>query len=437
MCSHSFWLVRNEPRIRSRHACSSSVSAYGSVGIDRREKRVPQRVTHAVDLDRSGGVVDAVEQAAVFHVPLGVARDHLPFELELHDRRRLLHPGDRALFPHAGALALKAGRRVVGVHLARQLLERLQRDAVAFFELGEPAVAQGNAQHVADQRVVPEAGAEPGDVVVAPDERHVRLLHEVVDDPVAARAAVPAVAGDDQLVDGEVADQPAGQVDEVQRAAAPDELVDDRLEVADFPLRRGRVENLGKQLAVLRGERRGRLLEALPRGQHAHDLEKIEQRAHRILLLRRGRREFALQRRDHFRRVEDERQKFLEPFGRQLVLEQLLDQRPQRAGGVVDDVAQLFVLAVDVADDVDRALGQGQLGGEPGDLGHGGIDVGHLAGQGAERRQFRRVKRNAVAVGVHLFGGKRKQGGTRRKWRAERKEFTTETPHATRRFVPR
>ena len=57
----------------------------------------------------------------------------------------------------------------------------------------------------------PEAGAEPGGVVIAPDEGDVGLLAQVVDDAVAARPAVPAVAADDQLVNRQVADQPHRQ----------------------------------------------------------------------------------------------------------------------------------------------------------------------------------------------------------------------------------
>ena len=51
-------------------------------------------------------------------------------------------------------------------------------------------------------------------------------------------------------------------------------------------------------------------------------------------------------------------------------------------------MAELLVLAVDVADDVDGPLGQRQDRGQPGDLRHGRVDVGEPAGQGAEGDQL-------------------------------------------------
>ena len=55
------------------------------------------------------------------------------------------------------ALGHEAGRRIVGVDGPGQVLQRRERDAVALVELAEPPVAERDAQHVADQRLVAEA----------------------------------------------------------------------------------------------------------------------------------------------------------------------------------------------------------------------------------------------------------------------------------------
>ena len=70
--------------------------------------------------------------------------------------------------------------------------------------------------------------------------------------------------------------------------------------------------------------------------------------------------------------------------GGQAFAEGLLDERAQAARGVVDDVDEFLELPVHVADDVDRALGQGQSGAQAGDGGERGVGVGVLRGEGAE-----------------------------------------------------
>ena len=73
---------------------------------------------------------------------------------------------------------------------------------------------------------------------------------------------------------------------------------------------------------------------------------------------------------------------------RSAIGEEFLDERPERARGVVDDMTEFDVVAVDVADHVDRFPGQRQLGREPRDLGERGVAVGKLPGQRPQRGQF-------------------------------------------------
>ena len=117
------------------------------------------------------------------------------------------------------------------------------------------------------QRFLAEAGAEPGGVVIAPDERDVRLLLQVVDDAVAARSAVPAVAGDDQLVDGQVAHRSHGQVDQVQAVVMGHQGVDQGV-VVGGPALRGRLDQqFHEQVVVARREDAAGPLQGIAPGQ--------------------------------------------------------------------------------------------------------------------------------------------------------------------------
>ena len=66
-----------------------------------------------------------------------------------------------------------------------------------------------------------------------------------------------------------------------------------------------------------------------------------------------------------------------------------LAQWPEGAGRVVDDMPKFLGLAVHVADDVDGALGQSQLGGKLGDLRQRRIEIGELPSQNAQDSQPR------------------------------------------------
>jgi hypothetical protein len=74
-----------------------------------------------------------------------------------------------------------------------------------------------------------------------------------------------------------------------------------------------------------------------------------------LLLLRSA--QGALQASDYFCRVENQGQQLLEMLGGQVLLKKPLDQGAQGTRSVVDDVAQFLVFAVDVAYDVNGALG--------------------------------------------------------------------------------
>ena len=255
MCSPSFWLARNERRRRSMQAAPPrrarrgrpgrwSGSACRAAGSGRRRSRSSLRRGRCGAA--GGGGPSPIR---------GLRAIICPSSLNCMTAAAFCIRATSTSGRMPSPLGMKCVGGVVGVDRAGQVLQRRERDAVPFVELAEPAVPQRDAQDVADQRLVAEAGPEPGGVVVAPDERDVRLLAEVVDDAVAARAAVPAVAADDQLVDRQVADEPAGEVDQVQHAAAAQQLVDDRL---DERPRRARSSARGASPPCSRGTRAGR-----------------------------------------------------------------------------------------------------------------------------------------------------------------------------------
>ncbi len=113
--------------------------------IDRGKIDVQERVGNAVYLDRSRLVVYPVQEAAMLHFPLGMARNHLPFQFELHNCRRLLHAGHHALLAHASSFGLEMDCRIVCVDSSRKQIEGLHRNPVALLQLHESTIAQGNA----------------------------------------------------------------------------------------------------------------------------------------------------------------------------------------------------------------------------------------------------------------------------------------------------
>ena len=193
MCSQSFWLARNDAPEAVHAAPLLGRERVGVGRVDRRQVRVasagsgrrrPRWCPPAWSMRWSS------RRWSISHC--GLRAITCPSSLNCMTAaafciRATSRSGRRPL-----ALGHEAGRGVVGVDGAGQVLQRRERDAVPLVELAEPAVAERDAEDVADQGLVAEAGAEPGGVVVAPDERDVGLLAEVVDDAVAPRARGPS-----------------------------------------------------------------------------------------------------------------------------------------------------------------------------------------------------------------------------------------------------
>ena len=102
---------------------------------------------------------------------------------------------------------------------------------------------------------------------------------------VATWTTIPAIARDNQFIDGKVADDPANQMDQVQDTTASDKLIDDRFDVGVVPFCRRRMEDLGQQFAIFRREDPCRGVEAAARRQNPHDIEEVVERPDGVFLL--------------------------------------------------------------------------------------------------------------------------------------------------------
>ncbi len=334
--------------------------------VDRREARVEQRVRLSVDGDGPGRGVDAVQELPVPEAVLGVAAARLPFELPLDDGHRFLHARHRERVAKPLAFHLEPRRRVVAVDGPGELLDRSHRDAEALLELPEAPVAERDAEHRGDERLLTKAGAHPARVMVPPGDAHPRLPHQELDDAVEARPAITEVAGDHDLRDREVANDVRGGAEEVSLAAGSYEGVDERLHEHTPLLNPAGGDELAEEAGKPGREQPLRVTERVAAGELAQDLHlareareqerpPVEARLPALPGVR-------------LARVVDDGEQAPDLVRRGAPLEEPLDERAQAAGGVVDDVLELLVLAVHVADDVNGPLGERLDGLEVADL---------------------------------------------------------------------
>src|SRR5687768_9377101 len=109
-----------------------------------------------------------MEEVTVGEVELRIALNELAFELELNDGDGLLHARHLLGVTEAVAFAHETRGGVAAIDGAGEALERRERNAVAFFELREAPVAEGNSDDRCDAGVAAEAGAKPRSIVISP-----------------------------------------------------------------------------------------------------------------------------------------------------------------------------------------------------------------------------------------------------------------------------
>ena len=360
--------------------------------IDGGKVGVGEGVGGAVDLDGSVFVVDAMEHAAVVHLPLGVTFDDGAHELELKDGDGLVHAGDKMVIGESGnALGIEVGGGVVGVDGVGQHREGRKKDAVAFLELPEAEVAQGDAQDGGDEEIGAEGGAHPDDVVVTPGEADLGLVAEVVNDAVATFSAVEEIAGDDDFGDDDIANEAGGFVKGDDVLIVVGEGLDHGIDIArvafegDF-IEEGDVEDLefvfNELEEVVFGNGFGERADEAEL--QSHELLHLAEPPFAIL-------EARLIAAHFFDRVVEEGEEGSLFFFAQFVAEDFVDEIAEAARGIVDDVAELAIVAVDVADDVDASFWQGEFGLKEGNFRHhrgGGRELSREQTQGGTAAQI-------------------------------------------------
>jgi len=326
-------------------------------------------VGFSIDRDGAVLVIDEVKEAAVVHLPFGVAGDDLAGELKLEDGDGLVHAGDEIFVGKVGfAFGGEAGGGVVGVDCFGELGEGGEEDAVAFLELPEAEVAEGDAEDAGDEDFGPEGGAHPGDVVVAPGEADFGLVFEVVDDAVAALAAIEEVSGDDDFGDDEVADEAGGFVEGGDVLVVVGEGLDHGVDVGGISVEGGFVEEgdvEGFEFLLHEAEN---FVFGDGAGEGADEAELLAEElldeSEALLAVL----EFGLGAAEFFDGVVEEGEEGVFFVLGEFVAEDFVDEVAEATGGVVDDVAEFTVIAVDIADDVDAAGRESELGLEEGVL---------------------------------------------------------------------
>ena len=338
----------------------------GVRGVERGEALVPQLVRLPVQLDRPGLRVDAVQQQPVLHRELRPSPDDLPLELVLDDGDGLVHLRDEAhrLLVVRGLIGVQRGDEelagVVGVRLHGEGGEGQQVDAVAVLEGRQVAVPQAHPHDVGDAPEAARGRPHPEDVVVAPLDVEVVVSAQGVHDDVRPRSPVVDVPDDVQLVDGEPLDEVADGNDEVVRPSRGDDGADDLVHVGRLVrLGGGLVQELLDDVGELGGQRLAYLGAGVLGGDVAADLDQLVQRDHVpvVQVLLGGLDEDQL-----LLGVIDERAQLLLLRVPHRVVEDFPHLPLDGAGRVAEHVAERLVLAVDVGEEMLRALGQVQDG---------------------------------------------------------------------------
>ena len=129
---------------------------------------------------------------------------------------------------------LDALGRGVAVVSAREIIQRLKRYAVAALKQVCVAVVKRNAQHGEYARGAAGGCTQPEDIVVAPLNVYVRMLHERVEKPRGLWTAVENIADNVQLIDGKALYNIRKRAYDLVRSAGGDYGIKYRVVVSDL-----------------------------------------------------------------------------------------------------------------------------------------------------------------------------------------------------------
>ena len=285
---------------------------------------------------------------------------------------------------------------VVGVDLAHQSLERRREDAVTLFELRGLAIARAEAHRGPQARIVPEECAQPDHVVIAPEQVHLGLTHECVDDAVDARAAITQITDHEQFIARKVADEASAGADCAEVAIVTGEAGDEFADVVGTL----RAAELDEELAIVRLEELFEVIAAEGGAEDADDFKLQFEGAMGPGDAAAAIDDLARELVDGFARVVEHREEALLFFRAEAVAQHAIDETAKRAAGVVDDVTELGVFAVHIGDDVNDAAREGELGAKRGSFTDRSVGGGKLRAEGTQVSD---------SIGRQRHGGSRKQ----------------------------
>jgi len=326
--------------------------------------------------DAAAGV-HVLEEEAVVHLPVGVAKDGLALELEEDHRDRLLG------WAHA----------VIGrIGAVGEEVELAKRHPVGALEDLEAVVVDVVADHGREACRGARGGAHPHDVVVAPLQVEGVVAHEPIKDEVGVRPAIEDVADEVHAVHREALDELGERADEVVGGAGVYDRVDDALVVgeASLPLVGRDVQQLVDDVGVLDGHRLAHLRARVRAREVAGESDEPHERDG-VPLLRGA--ALVVDPTELGLGVVDERAEIGLLVLGNFKLEGRLHALADDAGAVVEDVLEGLVLAVDVRDEVLGTLGQVEDGLEVDDLG-----VDRLGGRELLREKLEILEALVVAA---------------------------------------
>ena len=339
--------------------------------VDGREVHVLHRPDDAVHGDGLVFVVDLVEKEPVLHFIFGMALHPLAFQLELQDGGGLVHACVEGQVLAEGVGAALDGEGVeiaLAVFVDREAHERDQVDAVAVFEDVQVRVAGGQAEDRGDAERMAAGGADPYDVVVAPLDIQRVVVHQVLHDEMWPGTSVIDVADEVQVVDGQADDHGGEGIDAALRAAGRDDGIQNALIVAGLVRDVVVGHQFFDEIAEILGNGPADLRTGILDRNAPCDADEAQQ-LHAVPLVHVG--AGFLDERDLFLRIIDERCELSLVFAAQFKAEFQVDLAADASGTVLQDVGELFVFAVNVADEVLGALRQVQDGREIDDFSRG------------------------------------------------------------------
>ena len=341
------------------------VQLCGVCRVYRGEGGVPQGVALLPYLHGVGVPVDAAQIIPPLHLEIRVAVDDLTFQLEHEDGDGLVHHGTAV--EHSFRIGAAGGVRVghpdgkviLAVELLCHALQVPQIDAVAVLQHPVVVVGQRGFKYGADADGTAGGSTHPYHVMVAPLDIHVMVAHQQIQNDVRARAAVKQVAHDMQLIHRQMLDQLTQPHDKAVGAAVLNDAAHDLAVVQVFiVILKVGVEQLVQNIAAAGRQTAAYMVAGVLGGHQTADIDQLEKGLGIPLLQCILSGAARLELGQLFGGIVDQGGKLGTGCFRHSTAQHGIHLFPDDAGGRVQDMHEGFVLAVQVAHEMLRTLGQ-------------------------------------------------------------------------------